>query len=104
MRLLEYKGKELLNRYGVKIPRGGAIVKSLDDIKVLNTLKFPLFAKSQVPFAGRAKMGLVRRVDTIKDAENAARDYLGKVIQDYPIRKVLFEEGGLTWPRNFTYP
>lgn len=38
-------------------------------------------------------MGLVRRVDTIKDAENAARDYLGKVIQDYPIRKVLFEEG-----------
>lgn len=44
-------------------------------------------------FAGRAKMGLVRRVDTIKDAENAARDYLGKVIQDYPIRKVLFEEG-----------
>ncbi|GAB6943782.1 ADP-forming succinate--CoA ligase subunit beta [Vulcanisaeta sp. JCM 14467] len=92
MRLLEYKGKELLNRYGVKIPRG-AIVKSLDDIDVLNTLKFPLYAKAQVPFAGRAKMGLVRRVDNIKDAENAARDYLGKVIQDYPIRKVLFEEG-----------
>ncbi|GAB6947201.1 ADP-forming succinate--CoA ligase subunit beta [Vulcanisaeta sp. JCM 16161] len=92
MRLLEYKGKELLNKYGVKIPRG-AIVKSLDDIDILNTLKFPLFAKAQVPFAGRAKMGLVRRVDTIKDAENAARDYLGKVIQDYPIRKVLFEEG-----------
>ena len=92
MRLLEYKGKELLNKYGVKIPRG-AIVKSLDDIDILNTLKFPLYAKAQVPFAGRAKMGLVRRVDTIKDAENAARDYLGKVIQDYPIRKVLFEEG-----------
>ncbi|ADN50485.1 ADP-forming succinate--CoA ligase subunit beta [Vulcanisaeta distributa] len=92
MRLLEYKGKELLNKYGVKIPRG-AIVKSLNDIDILNTLKFPLFAKAQVPFAGRAKMGLVRRVNTIKDAENAARDYLGKVIQDYPIRKVLFEEG-----------
>jgi succinyl-CoA synthetase beta subunit len=38
-------------------------------------------------------MGLVRRVDTLKDAENAARDYLGRVVQDYPIRKVLFEEG-----------
>ena len=92
MRLLEYKGKELLNRYGVKIPRG-AIVTRVEDINVLSTLKFPLFAKSQVPFAGRAKMGLVRRVDTLKDAENAARDYLGRVIQDYPIRKVLFEEG-----------
>ncbi|MGC9153545.1 MAG: ADP-forming succinate--CoA ligase subunit beta [Vulcanisaeta sp.] len=92
MRLLEYKGKELLNKYGVKIPRG-AVITSVDDIDVLNTLKFPLFAKAQVPFAGRAKMGLVRRVDTIKDAENAAKDYLGKVIQDYPIRKVLFEEG-----------
>ncbi len=92
MRLLEYKGKELLNKYGVKIPRG-AIVKSLEDIQTLKAMKFPLFAKSQVPFAGRAKMGLVRRVDTINDAENAARDYLGKVIQDYPIRKVLFEEG-----------
>ena len=92
MRLLEYKGKELLNKYGVKIPRG-AIVKGLEDVQALKAMKFPLFAKSQVPFAGRAKMGLVRRVDTIKDAENAARDYLGKVIQDYPIRKVLFEEG-----------
>jgi len=92
VRLLEYKGKELLNRYGVKIPRG-AIVTRVEDINVLSTLKFPLFAKSQVPFAGRAKMGLVRRVDTLKDAENAARDYLGRVIQDYPIRKVLFEEG-----------
>ncbi|WP_066798116.1 ADP-forming succinate--CoA ligase subunit beta [Caldivirga sp. MU80] len=92
MRLLEYKGKELLNRYGVKIPRG-AIVTRVEDINILSTLKFPLFAKSQVPFAGRAKMGLVRRVDTLKDAENAARDYLGRVIQDYPIRKVLFEEG-----------
>ncbi|MGC8544103.1 MAG: ATP-grasp domain-containing protein, partial [Vulcanisaeta sp.] len=80
MRLLEYKGKELLNKYGVKIPRG-AVITSVDDIDVLNTLKFPLFAKAQVPFAGRAKMGLVRRVDTIKDAENAAKDYLGKVIQ-----------------------
>jgi succinyl-CoA synthetase beta subunit len=38
-------------------------------------------------------VGLVRRVDTLKDAENAARDYLGRVVQDYPIRKVLFEEG-----------
>ncbi len=57
MRLLEYKGKELLNKYGVKIPRGGAIVRSLSDIDILNTLKFPLFAKAQVPFAGRAKMG-----------------------------------------------
>ncbi|PLC66974.1 succinate--CoA ligase subunit beta [Vulcanisaeta sp. EB80] len=92
MRLLEYKGKELLSKYGVKIPRG-AVISRVEDVSVLSTFKFPLYAKAQVPFAGRAKMGLVRRVDTLKDAENAARDYLGRVVQDYPIRKVLFEEG-----------
>ncbi len=92
VRLLEYKGKELLSKYGVKIPRG-AVISRVEDVSVLSTFKFPLYAKAQVPFAGRAKMGLVRRVDTLKDAENAARDYLGRVVQDYPIRKVLFEEG-----------
>lgn len=92
MRLLEYKGKELLNKYGVRIPRG-VVIGDVKDIGILSGMKFPLFAKSQVPFAGRAKMGLVRRVDTLADAEKAAREYLGRVIQDFPIRKVLFEEG-----------
>ncbi|WP_069806956.1 ADP-forming succinate--CoA ligase subunit beta [Vulcanisaeta thermophila] len=92
MRLLEYRGKELLSRYGVKIPRGAIITKP-EDVGVLSTFKFPLFAKAQVPFAGRAKMGLVKRVDNINEAESVAREFLGRVIQDYPIRKVLFEEG-----------
>ena len=88
MRLLEYKGKELLNKYGVRIPRG-VVISRVEDVGVLSAFKFPLYAKVQVPFAGRAKMGLVGRVDTLKDAESATRDYLGRVVQGYPIKKVL---------------
>ncbi len=55
MRLLEYKGKDLLYKYGVEKPRG-MVISSPDQIG--QGLKYPVFVKAQVPpFAGRAKMG-----------------------------------------------
>lgn len=90
MRLLEYRGKELLRSHGVRIPRGVLVNNSGADF---SGLRFPLFAKAQVPFAGRAKMGLVRRVNDVNEANAVIKEFLGKVIQGYPVRKILFEEG-----------
>ncbi len=91
MRLLEYKGKELLAKYGVKAPRG-IVVSSPPQIKGAD-LKYPVFVKAQVPFAGRAKMGLVKRANNPDEAVEIASSYIGKVIQDFEVKKVLVEEG-----------
>jgi succinyl-CoA synthetase beta subunit len=91
MRLLEYKGKEILAKYGVKVPRGVVIGKP-DDVDKAN-LNYPVFVKAQVPFAGRAKMGLVKRAGSKDEAKRIASEYLGRVIQDFEVKKVLLEEG-----------
>lgn len=91
MRLLEYKGKEILARYGVKVPKG-VVISSPSEVSKAE-LNYPVFVKAQVPFAGRAKMGLVKRANSREEAERIASDYLGKVIQDFEIKKVLLEEG-----------
>jgi succinyl-CoA synthetase beta subunit len=91
MRLLEYKGKEILAKYGVKVPRGVVIGKP-EDVDKAN-LNYPVFVKAQVPFAGRAKMGLVKRAGSKDEAKRVASEYLGRVIQDFEVKKVLLEEG-----------
>ncbi|MGC9136752.1 ATP-grasp domain-containing protein, partial [Caldivirga sp.] len=91
MRLLEYKGKEILAKYGVIVPKG-IVVSNVGDIDK-SSLKYPVFVKAQVPFAGRAKMGLVKRASNKDEAKQVASEYLGKVIQDFEVRKVLLEEG-----------
>jgi len=91
MRLLEYKGKEILAKYGVKVPRGVVIGKP-EDVDKAN-LNYPVFVKAQVPFAGRAKMGLVKRAGSKDEAKRIASEYLGRVIQDFEVKKVLLEEG-----------
>ena len=91
MRLLEYKGKEILAKYGVSVPKG-VVISSVSEIDKSN-LKYPVFVKSQVPFAGRAKMGLVKRANNKDEAKQIASEYLGKVIQDFEVKKVLLEEG-----------
>jgi|OSPMetMinimDraft_2_1075162.scaffolds.fasta_scaffold00155_3 succinyl-CoA synthetase beta subunit len=90
MRLLEYKGKDLLYKYGVEKPRG-IVISSPDQVDA--GLKYPVFVKAQVPFAGRAKMGLVKKANNIDEAKAISKEYLGRVIQDFPIKKVLLEEG-----------
>ncbi len=68
--LLEYEGKEIFKRYGIKIPAGD-LVRSEDRFPLI---KKPMVLKAQVPTGHRGKNGGVVVVKTLKEAQSALRN------------------------------
>jgi len=59
MRLLEFQGKELFNKYGISVPEA-CLVNSRDEaMKASAKLGYPLVLKSQVTVGGRGKAGAI---------------------------------------------
>ena len=88
MKLFEYRGKELFDRYDIMVPNG-KLVKAEKDFSGLN---FPLVLKAQVPIGGRGKAGGIKTVKNIKDAKEKLSNILGMDIRGYKVDKVLAEE------------
>jgi len=88
MKLFEYRGKELFEKYDIAVPNS-RIVNSEKDFK---DLKFPLILKAQVPIGGRGKAGGIKSSDNLKDAKGKLDKILGMDIRGYKVGKVLAEE------------
>ncbi|HEX9710631.1 MAG TPA: ADP-forming succinate--CoA ligase subunit beta [Candidatus Thermoplasmatota archaeon] len=88
MNLHEYRGKEIFERYGLRVPRG-KVVSSPDEVA---GVKFPAVLKVQVAVGGRGKAGGVKFADNLDDAKKAAAELLKMEIKGFPVRKVLVEE------------
>ena len=65
MKLFEYRGKELFDKYGIAVPNGKLVASEKD----FSNLNFPLVLKAQVPIGGRGKAGGIKTVDNLKDAK-----------------------------------
>ncbi|MFA5313646.1 MAG: ATP-grasp domain-containing protein, partial [Methanomassiliicoccales archaeon] len=61
MNLLEHEAKELLLRYGLKVPRGSVFNDRSSLVRSLSDWSFPLMVKGQVPVGGRGKAGAIRK-------------------------------------------
>ena len=88
MKLFEYRGKELFDRYGISVPNG-RLVKNEKDFSGLN---FPFVLKAQVPIGGRGKAGGIKSAENLKDAKENFSQIMGMDIKGYKVRKVLAEE------------
>lgn len=88
MKLFEYRGKELFDKYGISVPNG-RLVKNKNDFSGLN---FPFVLKAQVPIGGRGKAGGIKSAENIKDAQEKFSQIMGMDIKGYKVRKVLAEE------------
>jgi len=88
MKLFEYRGKELFNKYGIEVPKGN-LVNTEKDFSKLN---FPLVLKAQVPIGGRGKAGGIKTVKNLKEAKEKLSKILGMDIRSYRVGKVLAEE------------
>jgi len=88
MKLFEYRGKELFDKYGISVPKG-RLVKNEKDFSGLN---FPFVLKAQVPIGGRGKAGGIKSVENLKDAKEKLSQIMGMDIRGYTVRKVLAEE------------
>ena len=88
MKLFEYRGKELFDKYGIAVPNG-RLVKDENDFSGLN---FPFVLKAQVPIGGRGKAGGIKSADNLEDAKEKFSKIMGMDIKGYTVRKVLGEE------------
>ena len=88
MKLFEYRGKELFDKYGIAVPNG-RLVKDKNDFSGLN---FPFVLKAQVPIGGRGKAGGIKSAENLNDAEEKFSKIMGMDIKGYTVRKVLAEE------------
>jgi succinyl-CoA synthetase beta subunit len=88
MKLFEYRGKELFDKYGIAVPNG-RLVKDKNDF---SGLSFPFVLKAQVPIGGRGKAGGIKSADNLNDAKDKFSNIMGMDIKGYTVRKVLAEE------------
>ena len=81
MNVHEHQAKQLLKKYGAKVPNGifAFNVKDLlEKAKTLNTEKFVL--KAQIHAGGRGKAGGVKILNNLEDLEKEATELLGKTL------------------------
>ena len=88
MKLFEYRGKELFDKYGIAVPNG----KLATGEKDFSNLNFPLVLKAQVPIGGRGKAGGIKTIKNLKEAKEKLSQIIGLDIRGYKVGKVLAEE------------
>jgi succinyl-CoA synthetase beta subunit len=100
MNIHEHQGKELLQRYGVPVPKGKACFSVDEAVEAARELGFPCVVKAQIHAGGRGKAGGVKLVQDEAGACAAAEELLGKTLvthqtgpQGRVVRRLLVEEG-----------
>jgi len=88
VKLLEHRGKGLLLRHGIPVPRG-FVVRSPEE---LTDLPWPAAIKAQVFAGGRGKAGGIRFAESLEDAKKAVDAVLKLEIGGHAVREVLVEE------------
>jgi len=100
MNIHEYQAKEILERFGVPVPRGRVARTSEEAYAAANEMGFPCVIKAQIHAGGRGKGG---GVQLAKNAEEA-RELAGKMIgmnlvthqtgpEGKQVKRVLVEQG-----------
>ncbi|MEE8362432.1 MAG: ADP-forming succinate--CoA ligase subunit beta, partial [Dehalococcoidia bacterium] len=99
MNVHEYQAKEILESYGIPVPRGGVADTPAEARRIAIELGGRVVVKAQVHAGGRGKAGGVKLVDSAAAAEIAAAGMLGRNLVTHqtgpagvPVRKVLIAE------------
>lgn len=88
MKLFEFKGKEILSKYGMPIPRG--VVAS--DADFVKDFPYPAAIKAQVLTGGRGKAGGIKFAQNFEEAKEAFNQIIGMDIRGYQVKQILVEE------------
>ena len=88
MDLLEYKGKQVLARYGVSQLPGREALTVDDAVAVAEEVGFPLVIKAQVKIGGRGKAGGIKLAHTLDEVRAHATNILGMDIRGHTVREL----------------
>ena len=90
--LIEIEAKQVLQRYGIPIPKGILISDSKQAVPALINLKPPYMVKAQIPISGRGKAGGIIPANSIPEAQEGVTRLLGAELKSFPVKQVLIEE------------
>ena len=100
MKIHEYQAKQILARYGVRIPRGEIVYSRNEARKAAERLGGTVVVKAQIHAGGRGKGGGVKVARTPDQAEEFAEQMLGMTLVTHQtgpegrkVQKVYIEEG-----------
>src|SRR5438477_10018036 len=99
MKIHEYQGKEILARYGVRIPRGGVAYTKEQARAIAEKLGCPVVVKAQIHAGGRGKGGGVKLAKSLDEVKEKAGNIIGMQLikpqtgpQGKKVHKVLIAE------------
>jgi succinyl-CoA synthetase beta subunit len=91
MDLLEYEGKQLFARHGLRVSSGRA-AKTVDDaVSAAGEVGYPVVVKAQVLIGGRGKAGGVKLAADESEAREHAQKILGMDIKGHVVRTLWIE-------------
>src|SRR5438552_5551287 len=99
MKIHENQGKQLLAKYGVKVPRG-VVVNYEEQVRAaVEHLRLPVVIKAQIHAGGRGKGGGVKLARSLDEAIEISRNIIGMKLVTHQtgpegreVRTVLIEE------------
>src|SRR5579875_1202269 len=91
MDLLEYQGKQLFARHGVKVPEGLPARTVEEAVAAAVQIGFPCAVKAQVQIGGRGKLGGIKIAGDRNEAEQHARAILGMDIRGLTVHELWIE-------------
>jgi succinyl-CoA synthetase beta subunit len=91
MDLLEYQGKQLFARHGLKVSSGEAVKSVEDAVAAAGRVGYPVVVKAQVLIGGRGKAGGVKLAADESEAREHASNILGMDIHGHVVRTLWIE-------------
>ena len=91
MDLLEYQGKQLFARHGLKVSDGRAVTTVEDALEAADEVGYPVVIKAQVLIGGRGKAGGVKLAADESEAREHASNILGMDIKGHVVRTLWVE-------------
>jgi succinyl-CoA synthetase beta subunit len=91
MDLLEYQGKELFARHGLRVSSGKAVESVQDALGAAQEVGYPVVIKAQVLIGGRGKAGGVKLAADAEEAREHAGNILGMDIHGHTVRTLWIE-------------
>jgi succinyl-CoA synthetase beta subunit len=101
MKIHEYQAKQLFQKYGIPIPKGGVAFTSDEAVKVADGLgKFPVVVKAQIHAGGRGKGGGVKLSQSLDEVRAQSGEMIGMNLithqtgpEGKQVKKILIEQG-----------
>src|ERR1700727_128740 len=91
MDLLEYQGKQLFARHGLRVSDGKAVTTVQDAVAAANEIGYPVVVKAQVLIGGRGKAGGGELAANEEEVREHATNILGMDIHGHTVRTLWIE-------------